>query len=849
MADHEKARRRAVSPFWPVLAASIAFALAPPLARAQAPPSAPIVSGDPAAAAEIARQQAQLDGIKPELDQIEQSLNDPKLDDASLTYLRDRLDPAAQQLAAFIAIISPRVDDLNQRVAQLAPKNDPKAATTPVPDTPDMARMRETVTAARDAAVGLLNTANSLQVQAVQLATRIADRRRANLTDKILEHSPSLVSPTLWEAVVSDAPMVSSSLWRTAASWTRSLPGRLTAQRILELAITALFALLIALPGRRFLCGFIRKAEARRTPSQLGVALGAALLAIAGVALPLIAAASLAGVVEEVDLAPQRLLPLIRAAIYAPAWVLATRAIVHAILAPGAPRLRLIAASEEGASAILRFSSIAIAVMAVASILEAAVQSVAAPISFSVAIKGIAGLALSAMLVTMLRRAAQADADAEAACLGPYVDPGGRLGGLARILGWMAAAALAIAVLAGYIALAWFLARQMLWAAALFAMTTIALAVISALAAQMQRRDTAIARFAHLQMGLPERALEQAGALIGGGLKAVTLALAVILLLAPWGVESGSLVEALQAVIFGFSVGGVAISLSSLIVAAALFAAGVFATRLLQRWLETEFLPTTQMDAGLRNSIRTGVGYLGSFAAAALALSALGLSVDRLAIVAGALSVGIGFGLQSIVNNFVSGLILLWERPIRVGDWVVVGNEEGIVRRINVRATEIETFDRTAVIVPNSTFISGIVKNKVLSDRSGRVALTVTVAVSEDPEVVRDLLLSCAKAHPLILEEPAPVVLMKNFSANGIEFEMFGFVEDVNATGLVSSELRFAILERLREEDIAHPAAAGTALNTQQLEAAFASLARSIEEGRMEGAPTRGAPKRAAGRG
>jgi small-conductance mechanosensitive channel len=346
-------------------------------------------------------------------------------------------------------------------------------------------------------------------------------------------------------------------------------------------------------------------------------------------------------------------------------------------------------------------------------------------------------------------------------------------------------------------------------------------------------------------MGLPERALEQAGALIGGGLKAATLALAVILLLAPWGVESGNLFEALQAVIFGFRVAGVTISITSLIVAAALFAAGIFITHLLQRWLEAEFLPTTRIDAGLRNSIRTGVGYLGIFLAAAISLSVLGLSLEKLTIVAGALSVGIGFGLQSIVNNFVSGLILLWERPIRVGDWVVVGTEEGIVRRINVRATEIETFDRTAVIVPNSTFISGIVKNKVLSDRTGRVELKVTVAINEDAEAVRDLLLSCARAYPQVLREPAPVVLLKSFSANGIDFELYGFVADVDATGRVASELRFSVLKLLREKGIAYSAPAVTPVDTRQLEAAFARLARTFEEAR-DTEPSRDVQKRAA---
>ena len=110
---------------------------------------------------------------------------------------------------------------------------------------------------------------------------------------------------------------------------------------------------------------------------------------------------------------------------------------------------------------------------------------------------------------------------------------------------------------------------------------------------------------------------------------------------------------------------------------------------------------------------------------ASIAFTYLGLSLERLTIVAGALSVGIGFGLQSIVNNFISGLILLWERPIRVGDLVVVGDGEGYVRRINVRSTEIQTFDRSTLIVPNSNLISGIVRNRVRNDRVGRVLVSV----------------------------------------------------------------------------------------------------------------------------
>jgi potassium-dependent mechanosensitive channel len=540
------------------------------------------------------------------LDEIERSLGDPKIDEAALTKLRDRLEPLAQQLASFIASTAPKVDDLNQRAALLTPKTDGK--TQDVLETPDSARLREQVTASRDAAVGLLAAANSLQVQAGQLATRIADRRRAVFTEKTFQQSPSIISLSMWETVVSTAPFFGGVLARTLLAWLRGLSAEMDTQKSFELLFAALLAFVVAWPGRRFICLFIRKAEARRPSSELGVAIEAALLAVAGTALPLVAATLFLDTIEELNLAPPRLFTLLEALLLAPAWVLAARTIVHAVLAPGAPRLRLVSTTEEGASTSLRFTTAAVATIGIATIFEAAAESVGAPISYSVAIKAVAALVLSALLVATLRRAAESDAEADAACLGPYVDPGGRLGGVARILGWGTAAMLTLAALLGYVAFAWFMAHQMLWAAALFATTTIVLAVINAVAAQMQGRDTAIARFAHLQMGLPERALEQAGALIGGVLKAATLALAVVLLLAPWGVESGNLVEALQGVIFGFSVAGVTISVTSLVVAAVLFAAGVFITHLLQRWLEAEFLPTTRIDAGLRNSIRTGVG-------------------------------------------------------------------------------------------------------------------------------------------------------------------------------------------------------------------------------------------------
>ncbi len=190
--------------------------------------------------------------------------------------------------------------------------------------------------------------------------------------------------------------------------------------------------------------------------------------------------------------------------------------------------------------------------------------------------------------------------------------------------------------------------------------------------------------------------------------------------------------------------------------ALALFAVGIVIARAIKRWLENTYLPATDLDLGLRNSIATIAGYVGFLVALAVAFSYLGLSLEKVTIVAGALSVGIGFGLQSIVNNFVSGLLLLWERPIRVGDLVVIGDNEGYVRRISVRSTEIQTFDRSAVIVPNSNLISGVVKNRFRGDRVGRVAITVNVLRNQDPVNAAELIVSCAKAHADVLKERRP---------------------------------------------------------------------------------------------
>jgi len=221
--------------------------------------------------------------------------------------------------------------------------------------------------------------------------------------------------------------------------------------------------------------------------------------------------------------------------------------------------------------------------------------------------------------------------------------------------------------------------------------------------------------------------------------------------------------------------------------------------------LETELLPRTKLEPSLQLSIVTIFGYVGAITAIGLALSGLGFDLQKVALIAGALSVGIGFGLQSVVSNFVCGLILLTERPIRVGDSIVVKGEEGWVRRVRVRATEIETFDRASVIIPNSEFITGVVKNWTRANTLGRIVIKVGVAYDSDPVQVREILLDIAGTHPQIVQSPPPGVFLLAFGESALEFELRCVVGDVEKALSVRSDLNYAIIKRFREAGIEIP--------------------------------------------
>ncbi len=282
----------------------------------------------------------------------------------------------------------------------------------------------------------------------------------------------------------------------------------------------------------------------------------------------------------------------------------------------------------------------------------------------------------------------------------------------------------------------------------------------------------------------------------------------IVYLIYVWD-NTGSTLDKLRlSVVEGWDLGGVSIVPKNVIGGILVFALLIVLIGWIKRWVDRRWLQRIMIERGARDAILTLFGYVAFIFAIIIALKTASVNLTGLVWIGSALALGLGFGMQGIANNFVSGLILLFERPIRAGDFVSVGDIEGFVRSIRIRATEIETLDNQNVLVPNAELVSGRVTNWVLRDTHGRLQVQIGVAYGSDVEKVRDILETVARAHAEVITDgraPAPRALFMGFGDSSLDFELRVRIQRIERRFSVTSDLNFEIEKAFREAGITIP--------------------------------------------
>jgi potassium efflux system protein len=733
-----------------------------------------------------------LDQTRAALSSTESALKDKNLTDADLLRIKSENDALGLALQGAIADLTPRLAAAAKRLAELTPKPGEAAPTTDV-----AAKELESEKKRHDALDANLRAARAMLLQADDISTRISAARRQLFARQTFARSSSILNPELWAAVWREVPIDVEVMRGLIGNWLDAIGERLALTIKIGIAAVALALALAIAPLGWLTRRVIHRDPEASAPSRLRRALAAAWIFFVLAALPLIGLGLLASALDAFDLSDPSVQGLIDAALDAARVLIVVNALSRGMLAPGLAAWRLAPMGDRPAAIVYRVAMAIAAIWAAERLIEPAADAVAS-LNIAVAGRGVGAILVSLVMAFALRQFGAPRAGAAGA---PQTDPWAPL----RTLGWTLGLVILAAALTGYIAFATFLINQTIYLAVLGSLLYLIDCIIQDGTEALLKPEAPLGARLLAMVGLRRNTLAQIIVILQGVARLAVALIAIAAVLEPWGVQSQDMFGALRAAYFGFSVGGVTLSLSSMVGAAAVFAVVLFLTRLLQDWLGSRLLPQTRLDAGVRNSVRTIFGYLGVIVAVLLAGAQVGLDVQKLALIAGGLSVGIGFGLQTIANNFVSGLILLWERTIRVGDWVVVGAEQGFVRAINARSTEIETFDHGALIVPNANLVTGVVKNWVHNDRVGRIIVSVNVAYESDVEQVRDMLIAAAKAQDLVLKIPAPTVLFAEYGDWALKFNLICFVDDIEFGERTRSDINFDVLRRMREAGLRIP--------------------------------------------
>ena len=777
-------RRCSLSRFYLGMLA-LMLALATPAWSAPATPVSSLATAELPALDE----DASLAQLSDRLDQIRQGVTSSANDDvlSQLRLAAMQVQRQAEALSVLRAADAQKLDDKLKVIGPLQPD-----------EAQSLTLQRKELEAAKKSVLGEQEQATKLTQSARDLSTQIVNLRRSQFNSQVTSRAASPLTPAFWKSLIrpTDEDVVRlRDLRGEAADAVASAfsPGQRWFFLTSLVAAILVWTLVRRVLERLLADAMVRwlpEGRLRRSALALSVSL-ATLGTIAGsVSLLRWGLESSSELGSDIASLTNHFLALVVFSAF-------ISGLGRAMLMLQRPSWRLPPIDDEVANALGWFPKLLALSLMVMLTMERINSTIGTSLALTVATNGLTALVVvvifSAALVRYRRTRRKHGLERPSGLAGliPFV-----------VVVWVAL--ITLALLAGYLTLAYFLAAKLLWIAVVatcaYLLTTFLSDLCETLLSPRQPGGLALAS----TLGLAPRHQAQASTILSGIARTVLLFLAVLLALMPSGTSPSELLLSLGDWdgTGGKLLGNLNIVPRDILLAVVIFFGGLFAIRVLKRWLSERLLPETDMDAGMRASLVTLVGYLGFLFLATLVMSTLHINLTSLTWVVSALSVGIGFGLQQIVQNFISGLILLTERPVKVGDWVSLAGVEGDIRRINVRATEIQMSDRSTVIVPNSQFISQNVRNVTMGNALGVVGITLTLPLETDANRVREVLLKAFKEHEAVLDAPATSVTFKDLTSAGMVIGVSGYVAGPRQVSGARSDLLFTILGQLRDEGI-----------------------------------------------
>ena len=726
-------------------------------------PNAPVagVSSPAAPVAPVqlaAPDQLQLQDVVKSVDTLEAEAAKAKGEDA---LVRLRTEAASAQASAD-SLARGRTKELAQLTARLKRLSTPSGAARPHLSV-EQDRERVDLLARRARLLGQIRAAEQAGAAASATYTQVATRRRDSFTSHVFERTASPLEAGFWSSLLNSMRPDAQRLGRLGGDTWDAIAAAPEPQGGLSLAAALALAVVLVWPLRRLL----KRASRRRAVEAVSAgglrlsahAVGAVLI---DTLLPGSAATVLNLGLVWGQLLPDKAEAVAGALVIAVFWGAAVLALSRQLAGSPEPEERLLPVSERLAAHMRALPWLVALTTGAGFLLDRTNAVVGASVAATIAANCLISLAYAAVAsLVLLAMGAEKDTDApDEAARAPA----------RSLLSLVLSAAIVVtvgAVFAGFTTFAALVSSQIFWISVLAALTYLLLRFADDAVAALFAPRGWIGRPLTNVLLLRPALVAQLSVLTSALVQVLVMLGALSLALTPFGSGGEMLSAHIPHIGQTVRLGSIVISPKSLGVAFASLLVGFALVHLLERWIDRRFLPVTDWDIGVRTSVSTGVRYLGVGVVIIWALAAAGLGFKQIALVASALSVGIGFGLQQIVQNFVSGLILLVERPVKVGDWVNVGGVEGDVQRVRVRATEIRTFDKTTLIVPNSDLITKAVQNKTLGDPHGRVRLEVSVGAAADAPRAMDAIQAVLAADSGVLDDPKPNVFIDSLTTGG----------------------------------------------------------------------------------